>query len=220
MDIYQHTDRFRQQIGSLDLMVSLYNKLQRTTLPVEWPLVASKLEAVGECAGRLTGWLALNESACAHPSALLRAEAALHRGLEGLVWKDDGTDAYIRDTLELVRDLDSVLTTIKDNVAHIQELLKTFEQNLMFDRKVGAALVTRRWVLCWAQHLFGGVCLMGPADNNVLCYAVLCLCCRRARSTAMRSCQTAAPRCFHSGTVRSGTSARRLASCCPAAIAS
>lgn len=46
--IYQHTDRFRQQIGSLDLMVSLYNKLQRTTLPVEWPLVASRLEAVGK----------------------------------------------------------------------------------------------------------------------------------------------------------------------------
>jgi hypothetical protein len=64
------------------------------------------------------------------------AEAALHRGLGGLVWKDEGTDAYIRDTLELVRDLDSVLTTIKDNVSHIEELLKTFERNLMFDRKV------------------------------------------------------------------------------------
>lgn len=50
--IYQHTDRFRQQIGSLDLMVSLYNKLQRTTLAVEWPLVAGKLEAVGKYAGR------------------------------------------------------------------------------------------------------------------------------------------------------------------------
>jgi hypothetical protein len=50
--IYQHTDRFRQQIGSLDLMVSLYNKLQRTTLAVEWPLVAGKLEAVGRYAGR------------------------------------------------------------------------------------------------------------------------------------------------------------------------
>jgi hypothetical protein len=46
--IFQHTDRFRQQIGSLDLVASLYNKLQRTTLPVEWPLVAGKLEAVGE----------------------------------------------------------------------------------------------------------------------------------------------------------------------------
>jgi hypothetical protein len=48
LGIYQHTDRFRQQIGSLDLMVSLYNKLRRTTLPVEWPLVSTKLEAVGE----------------------------------------------------------------------------------------------------------------------------------------------------------------------------
>jgi hypothetical protein len=75
----------------------------------------------------------------------LIAEAALHKGLEGLVWKDDGTDAYIRDTLELVRDLDSVLTTIKDNVSSIQELLKTFEQNLMFDRKVSSGVV---WVLC------------------------------------------------------------------------
>lgn len=67
---------------------------------------------------------------------LSRAEAALHRGLEGLVWRDDATDAYIRDTLELVRDLDSVLTTLKENVAQIMELLKTFESNHMFDRKV------------------------------------------------------------------------------------
>jgi hypothetical protein len=29
-----------------------------------------------------------------------------------------------------------VLTTIKDNVTHIEEQLKTFERNLMFDRKV------------------------------------------------------------------------------------
>lgn len=63
-------------------------------------------------------------------------EAALHRGLEELVWKNESTDAYIRDTVELVRDLDSVLTTIKDNVSRIVELLKTFEHNLMFDRKV------------------------------------------------------------------------------------
>jgi len=61
---------------------------------------------------------------------------ALHRGLEELVWKNESTDAYIRDTVELVRDLDSVLTTIKDNVSRIVELLKTFEHNLMFDRKV------------------------------------------------------------------------------------
>jgi hypothetical protein len=45
--IFQHADRFRQQIGSLDLMVSLYNKLQRTTLPVQRPLVSAKLDAAG-----------------------------------------------------------------------------------------------------------------------------------------------------------------------------
>lgn len=66
----------------------------------------------------------------------LSAEAALHRGLDGLAWRDDATDAYIRDTLELVRDLDGVLTTIKENVSHIEELLKTFQRNLMFERKV------------------------------------------------------------------------------------
>jgi hypothetical protein len=46
--IFQHADRFRQQIGSLDLMVGLYNKLQRTTLPVERPLVSAKLDAAGK----------------------------------------------------------------------------------------------------------------------------------------------------------------------------
>eukprot|EP00879_Flechtneria_rotunda_P005416 GHRR01005708.1.p1 GENE.GHRR01005708.1~~GHRR01005708.1.p1 ORF type:complete len:1495 (+),score=578.36 GHRR01005708.1:300-4784(+) len=109
-DIFQHADKFRQQIGSLDLMVGLWNKLQKTTLPVERPLVSAKLDA---------------------------AEAALHRGLEELVWRSDGIDAYIRDTLELVKDLDGTLTTIKENVVHAVDILKGFERNLMFDRKDG-----------------------------------------------------------------------------------
>jgi hypothetical protein len=64
------------------------------------------------------------------------AEAALQRGLQELVWRSDGIDAYIKDTLELVRDLDGVLATIKDNVAKTVEILHGFERNLMFDRKV------------------------------------------------------------------------------------
>ncbi|KAF6251999.1 flagellar outer dynein arm heavy chain beta [Scenedesmus sp. NREL 46B-D3] len=105
--IFQHADRFRQQIGSLDLMVGLYNKLQRTTLPVERPLVAAKLGAAG-CAA---AW-----------AAGARVAQRQH-------------DAYIRDTLELVRDLDVVLATIKDNVAKTVEIMHGFERNLMFDRK-------------------------------------------------------------------------------------
>eukprot|EP00878_Enallax_costatus_P014708 GHUV01015385.1.p1 GENE.GHUV01015385.1~~GHUV01015385.1.p1 ORF type:complete len:890 (+),score=327.73 GHUV01015385.1:1824-4493(+) len=109
-DIFQHADKYRQQIASLDLMVTLYNKLQRTILPVERPLVSAKLDA---------------------------AEPALQRGLEELVWANDGIDTYIKETLEIVKELDGILTTIKDNVANTLDLLRTFERNLMFDRKEG-----------------------------------------------------------------------------------
>lgn len=74
------------------------------------------------------------------------AEVAFKRGLEELVWRSEGIDGYIRDALELVRDLDAVLVTIKDNVTRITELLRTFERSLMFERKVRVA---RAWL--W-QH--------------------------------------------------------------------
>lgn len=44
--IFQHADTFRQQISSLDLICSIYNKIQKTILPVEKPLVQQKLDAV------------------------------------------------------------------------------------------------------------------------------------------------------------------------------
>jgi hypothetical protein len=91
--LFQSADTFRQQIGALDLMVGLYNKVQRTILAVEKPLVQQKLEAV---------------------------EAALKRGLEELNWRTGGIDTYIRESLEAVKDVDMILTTIKDNVRNTQ----------------------------------------------------------------------------------------------------
>lgn len=78
------------------------------------------------------------------------AEAALQRGLEELVWANDGIDVYIRETLEIVKELDGVLTTIKDNVANTLDLLRTFERNLMLDRKVCLA-----WSVCTLLCLHG-----------------------------------------------------------------
>jgi dynein heavy chain len=91
--LFQSADTFRQQIGALDLMVGLYNKVQRTILAVEKPLVQQKLDAV---------------------------EAALKRGLEELNWRTGGIDTYIRESLEAVKDVDMILTTIKDNVRNTQ----------------------------------------------------------------------------------------------------
>ncbi|MEW5311809.1 MAG: hypothetical protein WDW38_003494 [Sanguina aurantia] len=108
--IFQHADTFRQQISSLDLICSIYNKIQKTILPVEKPLVQQKLDAV---------------------------DVALKNSLESMSWRSDNIDAYIRDCMELVKDVDLVLSTVKDNVRATTALLKAWERNLMFDRKDG-----------------------------------------------------------------------------------
>ncbi|KAI8473051.1 MAG: flagellar outer dynein arm heavy chain beta [Monoraphidium minutum] len=108
--MFERADMYRSQIGSLELMVTLYNRIQRTIMPVEKPLVEARLTAV---------------------------EAALQRGLEELRWRSEGIEPFIRDALEAVRDLDSVLATLKDNVRRTQEVLRAFERSLMFERKEG-----------------------------------------------------------------------------------
>ncbi len=44
---------------------------------------------------------------------------------------------YIRESMELVEDVDLILTTIKDNVKETVKILKGWEKNLMFERKEG-----------------------------------------------------------------------------------
>jgi dynein heavy chain len=39
--------------------------------------------------------------------------------------------------MEMVKEVDLILSTIKDNVKATQGLLKAWEKNLMFDRKEG-----------------------------------------------------------------------------------
>ncbi len=63
--IFQSSDQFRSLISSLELICSIYNRIQSSILPVEAPLVQQKLDAV---------------------------ELALKRGLEDLNWKSDGEE--------------------------------------------------------------------------------------------------------------------------------
>ena len=42
------------------------------------------------------------------------------RGLEELCWQSEGIEPFIKEALELVRDLDAVLATLKDNVRRTQ----------------------------------------------------------------------------------------------------
>lgn len=64
--------------------------------------------------------------ACAHPTAPKRVQltprhlAADRRGLEELQWRGDNIDAAIKEAVDLVRDLDGVLATLKDNARRTQ----------------------------------------------------------------------------------------------------
>lgn len=64
-------------------------------------------------------------------------ETAVAKGLESLNWKSSTIDTYIAQANEVCRDLDMILTTVKDNVKSTVSVLKVYEKNLMFDRKEG-----------------------------------------------------------------------------------
>lgn len=51
--------------------------------------------------------------------------------------QSESIDAYIKECMEMVKDVDMVLSTIKDNVDQTKKLLSNWTKNLMFDRKEG-----------------------------------------------------------------------------------
>jgi dynein heavy chain len=183
--VFQHADTFRQQIGNLDLIVGLHNKIQTSILPVEKPLVAQMLVDVEAHLRKVRQWSLPGNLCCMLACALRLGPVAMcarlsrrpccrllrdmclgcflcsvslsdgmtsalfcvdeqhmapscHlQGLEVLNWKADNIDGFIREALDLVREVDLILTTIKDNVKRTREILKLWERNLMFDRKEG-----------------------------------------------------------------------------------
>eukprot|EP00798_Chlamydomonas_sp_ICE-L_P004667 gene4667-14864_t len=94
----------------MDLICSIYNRIQKTILDVERPLVQQKLEAV---------------------------EGLLKKGREDLNWRSESIKSYIDECMEMVQEVDMILSTIKDNVRATDALLTNWENNLMFDRKDG-----------------------------------------------------------------------------------
>ncbi|KAF5834390.1 hypothetical protein DUNSADRAFT_8976 [Dunaliella salina] len=61
----------------------------------------------------------------------------LDKGMQDLNWPSNSINDYIHEGDEMVQEVDSILSTIKGNVAATQNILKTMEKNVMFDRKEG-----------------------------------------------------------------------------------
>ncbi|KAM5310557.1 dynein axonemal heavy chain 9 isoform 2-T2 [Glossophaga mutica] len=90
---------YRQLVVRLELMASWYNKMMKTLLEVEFPLVEKELQNI---------------------DLLLRAAE------ETLNWKTDGIWDYVTEMTDSIHDLEQRIQKTKSNVEEIQSIMKTW----------------------------------------------------------------------------------------------
>ncbi|KAM9002992.1 dynein axonemal heavy chain 9 [Sarcophilus harrisii] len=108
-DIFSSREYYRQLIANLELMTNWYNKILKTVLEVEFPLVEEKLQDI---------------------------DLQLRTAEETLNWKTEGIWDYIIKITASVHDLEQRIQKTKDNVNEIQNIMKTWESPI-FKRKDG-----------------------------------------------------------------------------------
>ncbi|NXY11890.1 DYH9 protein, partial [Pteruthius melanotis] len=106
-DLYSRKESFQQLVASLELMGNSYNKVLRTVLEVEHPLVQGQLRDID--------------------SKLKEAE-------ETLTWKTEGVWDHISGVLGDVRDLEQRVQRAKDNVEEIRSIVRSWGSPL-FERR-------------------------------------------------------------------------------------
>ncbi|XP_072501166.1 dynein axonemal heavy chain 9 [Notamacropus eugenii] len=108
-EIFSSKDYYRQLIANLELMTSWYNKILKTLLEVEFPLVEEQLEVI---------------------------DLQLRASEETLNWKTEGVWDYVLKITASVHDLEQRIQKTKDNVDEIQNIMKSWESPI-FKRKDG-----------------------------------------------------------------------------------
>ncbi|KAG5856708.1 hypothetical protein ANANG_G00010770 [Anguilla anguilla] len=106
--VFEKKDIFVMYVGSLQLLVQLYNKLKQSVLEVEFPLIKAELAAV---------------------------DGQLHMAEVELTWQDQRCWDYISSMKETVQDLERRVQKTKDNVEAIQNLMKRWSDQALFCRK-------------------------------------------------------------------------------------
>ncbi|KAJ8415860.1 hypothetical protein AAFF_G00404170 [Aldrovandia affinis] len=106
--MFEKKDVFIMYVGSLQLLVQLYNKLKQTVLEVEFPLIRVELAAI---------------------------DGQLHRAEAELTWQDQRCWEYISAAKEAVQTLERRVQRTKDNVEAIQNLMKEWSDLALFCRR-------------------------------------------------------------------------------------
>uniref|UniRef100_A0A8C9J5L0 Dynein axonemal heavy chain 9 n=1 Tax=Piliocolobus tephrosceles TaxID=591936 RepID=A0A8C9J5L0_9PRIM len=107
--MFSSRDFYRQLVANLELMANWYNKVMKTLLEVEFPLVEEELQNID-----------------------LRLRAAE----ETLNWKTEGICDYVTQITSSIHDLEQRIQKTKDNVEEIQNIMKTWVAPI-FKRKDG-----------------------------------------------------------------------------------
>ncbi|XP_027547622.1 dynein heavy chain 9, axonemal [Neopelma chrysocephalum] len=107
--IYSSRESYRQLVANLELMGNRYNKVLRTVLEVEYPLVQGQLQDV---------------------------DVKLKEAEETLTWEMEGVWDHISGVVEGVHDLEQRLQKAKDNVELIQSIVGSWASPIL-ERKDG-----------------------------------------------------------------------------------
>ncbi|XP_026986875.1 dynein axonemal heavy chain 9 [Sagmatias obliquidens] len=107
--MFSSREFYRQLVAKLELMANWYNKVMKTLLGVEFPLVQEELQNIDLC---------------------LRAAE------ETLSWKTEGIWDYVIQITNSIHDLEQRVQKTKDNVEEIQNIMKTWASPI-FKRKDG-----------------------------------------------------------------------------------
>uniref|UniRef100_A0A8C6JKW0 Dynein axonemal heavy chain 17 n=1 Tax=Melopsittacus undulatus TaxID=13146 RepID=A0A8C6JKW0_MELUD len=98
-DIYSSRESFRQMVANLELMVNRYNKVLKTVLEVEYPLIQGQLQDI---------------------------DLKLKEAEETLNWKMEGVCGHISMVMDGVHDLERRMQKAKDNVEEIQTIVRAW----------------------------------------------------------------------------------------------
>lgn len=106
--IYQKAEQYRQQIASLDLIVTMYNEMMETLHPVERPLVEKEIAHIDE---------------------------TVERGISKLNWNSPEVGEFIKESMATVKAVYATVRVMKDNLDAIKKMMTEYASQPLCERK-------------------------------------------------------------------------------------
>ncbi|XP_015272477.1 PREDICTED: dynein heavy chain 17, axonemal [Gekko japonicus] len=106
--LFSQNETFRRFVDNLDLIVGWYNKIKRTILNVELPLIKDELEEI---------------------------DIGLQKAETNLFWSTEGVMEYIQEMRNILYDLETRIQKTKLNVENIEQLMQEWSSSPLFERK-------------------------------------------------------------------------------------